>query len=659
MTAEFESLGSASGAVAATLLLLAAALGAGWLVVPGAKAGSRRVVEVWLIRAAVGLDLVGWLGVILGSLRLLGGRAPLILLAGLAGLNVVPLWRRWLDRRAQVAGRGAASSAGRLPRWARLAIGVVGLITLGPALCFPTGWDELVYHHELPRRWQADGWPAVYFDLPYSGFPSLGEIVFWLATPLGGAIVPRLVSWLCWAGSLVLVYRLLVRRLAVRSAAALVAAFALSSAVLLVSANCYVESLLMLNFAAALVALADRRLLSSPWRRAMVLGILAGGAAAAKLTGLAVSVAIGAWYAGQLWWPPRTTEQGEEPRMARRTRIGGMLVDPCPSVLIRGCLISCVFLMFTAPFYLRPGVLTGDPFYPYFAWWFSGDPARVEMSRYHHELGARFGLHEAAAIVQAPVFLAFGEEVFDGSFGWQFLLVLVLAAMALRFIGNPRRRGLVIGPLGASIGLYLFWLATAQQARFAIPAVMTLLPLAAIGLRRVHGNSRTAVVALLMAASLFSAPWRTAGYYFGSCLAAAGLIHQSQYVNEMTDKVYLPLVKAIGERTPEDARLLLLFEHRSYYLPRRCLIGTPFFQERGFTPPEAFAEPAAIMKLLDRERITHVVVSKTPAGPDVLADWIDRTDPFIAALARCVSGGQLVPSWESERYVVFEVKSED
>jgi hypothetical protein len=91
-------------------------------------------------------------------------------------------------------------------------------------------------------------------------------------------------------------------------------------------------------------------------------------------------------------------------------------------------------------------------------------------------------------------------------------------------------------------------------------------------------------------------------------------------------------------------------------LPRPYVIGTPFFQEGPFTPPERFTDSATILEVLEKERVTHVIVPTAPAGPDVLPQWISRTDPFFAALANCMQGGQLTPVWQSDRYVLLQVK---
>src|SRR5205823_4430591 len=183
-------------------------------------------IHVELLRIAVGLNLTGFAGMVLGTQRLLGSGGSVGLLLFLAFLAVVLVSREWIGRVA-VAKR-AHSTHSRFP-WLVVPVVALVCVTLGPALCYPTGWDELVYHNVLPRRWLADGWPAFYSDLPYSGFPSLGEILFWLMAPIEGVIAPRLLTWTCWIIGLGLMYRLLRLRTDRTSAAAITLAFAVSS----------------------------------------------------------------------------------------------------------------------------------------------------------------------------------------------------------------------------------------------------------------------------------------------------------------------------------------------------------------------------------------------------------------------------------------------
>jgi hypothetical protein len=207
--------------------------------------------------------------------------------------------------------------------------------------------------------------------------------------------------------------------------------------------------------------------------------------------------------------------------------------------------------------------------------------------------------------------------------------------------------------------LYLFWFFTAQQARFALPAVLSVMPLATLGLKRLHGRQRTLALAVLLAMVVFSAPWRTAGRYVGSWMTVTGVIKTVEYLKISIDdkqSEYSQLTEAIFEHTPSDARLMLFFEHRSFYLPRNCVIGTPFFQEQCFTPPEPFTDSARFMEDLARERITHVVMADRPAGPDRADAWHDRLAPFLAGLQTCIEQGKLRVVWQSERYALLTVE---
>jgi hypothetical protein len=189
---------------------------------------------------------------------------------------------------------------------------------------------------------------------------------------------------------------------------------------------------------------------------------------------------------------------------------------------------------------------------------------------------------------------------------------------------------------------------------------LVVMTLAATGLHGLRGKHRRWALALLLMATATSLPWRTAGHYVGSWMAVLGIVSATDYVDIGTgttrDRYYVPLIRAIREHTPQDARLMLLFEHRGFYLPRTCIIGTPFFQEAGFTPPEGFGDAGRVMALFSRERISHVVISRFADGPDRLADWINRVEPLDAALIECQKTGRLHLIWESDRYLLLEVR---
>lgn len=409
MNPELESFGSISRAVGAVAVLLAAASGIGDLLVRLIANVVRRAVELELLRITVGLNLLALTAVVLGFTRLLAGTHSLWLLGALSLLNLSRVWsycrgqrsgsttklrRDWFGGEGRERGRTkhaalqvACSRAGaslrsapsyplaarligsrkRLP-WGGVGALTLAVLTLGPALCYPTGWDELAYHEVLPRRWLADGSLTFYSDLPYSAFPSLSEILFWLMAPIESVIAPRLLVWICWILGLGFLYLLLRRRLASGSSAIVTLVVAISDTMLMISANCYVETLLMMNVAATLLAVelrTQQNAAGDRWTTPAILAVLAGGAAAVKLTGLAAAALPILWYAGQAW------------RNHSRWRAAAW------SCAVYSIVTPCVFV----PFYLRSWLATGNPFYPYLAEWFTTDPVRLDLSRYHHAIG--------------------------------------------------------------------------------------------------------------------------------------------------------------------------------------------------------------------------------------------------------------------------------
>ncbi len=162
---------------------------------------------------------------------------------------------------------------------------------------------------------------------------------------------------------------------------------------------------------------------------------------------------------------------------------------------------GCVAL----PFYLRPWLLTGDPVYPYYAQWFSADPARAEMSQYHHALGSSFGIHGWIGLVFGPIFLAFDRQLYDGDFGWQSPILLGLAIFAVFRCG---KRHQLLASLISAVVLFAFWFLTAQQARFLIPAAVLVAVAGAQGLRAQNIRWRVGVWVLIFLGVFTVIAWR-------------------------------------------------------------------------------------------------------------------------------------------------------
>ena len=134
---------------------------------------------------------------------------------------------------------------------------------------------------------------------------------------------------------------------------------------------------------------------------------------------------------------------------------------------------------------------------------------------------------------------------------------------------------------------------------------------------------------------------------------------RADYVHNLTDGVYLPVVQAIAACTPPGARIMLLFEHRGLYIPRTYTIGTPFFQAGPLTPPERFTDGQRILEVLRQNRITHVVMTRMPAGPDHAPDGPSGNDSCCTGCTSAYSGagctssgnGNVICCWKYVEHV--------
>ena len=351
-------MGSIPLAVLAVAWLMFAGWGAGRLLRIILRELEAKNVAHEIIYLVAGLHLVAMCGVCLGIAGALGGSRSLILLGTFSLLGIgVNGWSKPRIRLLTSDFRFRSVKMGR----AWMFVAPLALFTFGPAVNYPAGWDELVYHSVLPRRWLSDAWPAFYVDIPYSGFPSLVEILCWLAAPIESLVTSRLLTWICWMLGLVLTYVVLRRSGDQTTAILLVMALAASQTSLMISANCYVEAFQLMDLLAIFVMLDNSSKRDVPSRliaHSILLGILVGGSAAVKLTGAITIIIPLTWY---LWIG-----------MTDR-RVAVRLPIYCGTIILASLLVAM-------PFYVRTWMFAGNPFYPYFADWFSNDARVLETS---------------------------------------------------------------------------------------------------------------------------------------------------------------------------------------------------------------------------------------------------------------------------------------
>lgn len=182
------------------------------------------------------------------------------------------------------------------------------------------------------------------------------------------------------------------------------------------------------------------------WGSLAVAGVLAGGAAGMKYVGLlvALSLALGAALVAR-----------------RRLGLRPVLAFALPAVAV------------AAPWYVKNGVLTGDPLYPLLLGGLNAD-AEAAVDATLRGYGHGRGPVDALLL---PFRLLTDADAFDRG---DFVTPLFLAFAPLALL-DSRRRPLAAATWSAALLYIGAWFVTTQQARFLVPLMPALSVLAALG----------------------------------------------------------------------------------------------------------------------------------------------------------------------------------
>ena len=487
--------------------------------------------------------------------------------------------------------------------------GAILLAYAGFTFTYPGGWDECVYQFAVPRRWAESGNLSVLGDIPYSGFPSLPQILYVPIFSAGGVMGIRLFTFFCQcilaAGTIPLFRG---RRI---EAAFVLSAFLLAPVTVSGFCHSYAELFLSLNLLAGLRCFP----VSGDRRASLLSGFFAGAMAAVKLSGVLPAGCL-------LLWRLLRTPRGE--------RLRG-----CIPFLAAGALFALVF-------YARPLAETGNPCHPYLAGIFS--PEHAAMSEYHHRLGRdRFGYDNAGigflrsfADLSPPN----SSKVFDGTFGLPFLLWLAaLAGLLLRLLRHRHSRTWI--PL-LFFPLFLFyagWYLSSPQTRFLVPGALLAVPSCLLLLRILPRRRRFRFLCLLLLCALVSVPLKTFGYLGKNWRQAVSGSEQNQLdlLFGRTGDDYLPACAML--RGQNEGVLLLLFEQRTLYMPSCARVGTPLFQDRyltgGLSADELYGE-------FVRSGVRTVYFRLPVNDPDLLPSMLKLYPVVRASLFELVEQKKLV-----------------
>ena len=147
--------------------------------------------------------------------------------------------------------------------------------------------------------------------------------------------------------------------------------------------------------------------------------------------------------------------------------------------------------------------------------------------------------------------------------------------------------------LGALAVGYVFWALTSPQTRFLYPLLFPVALVVAESSRTME-KRKSGLLALLLALAVVASAGiypRLCHYWTAWRLLPLSQTAPARFLALATkDPAYFNTLKLLGTAAPEHARVLLLFERRSLYVPRNFEHGTPLFQEARLTPPPQTAE---------------------------------------------------------------------
>jgi hypothetical protein len=511
----------------------------------------------------------------------------------------------------------------------------------------PYIWDELTYHIALPFRWIDAGSLAVFRDNPFSGFPALPQLLFLLGCRSGGILFPRLLVWISYLFLFTAIY--VYFKIYARHFLALFMTFMFIASPLLINMmrSTYVEVFIMFNMLAALLLIRETE---KSWKSIFLCGLLSGGIVATKLTGIGVAAIVFIF----LWSKYQKIFIAKRKALFIYFTLGGI----------------CMAL----PFYLRPWILTGNPFYPFLAGWFGGSEAEVLVAKYHYLMAnSHFGLRSVFGFFTVFILVAFDGRSFDGMIlGWTFIAFIILGILWLRNLrteGKEYSRIKIYLP-AAIIFYYIFWFMTSQQTRFLQPLLFLVLLVALHGIRLFNLKWQKNIVMILMliwsgcflyppvsgysigssnwlAVRHFSMAWRGLRYFPG---------HTVEFLRAaVRDPGYIESMTAIAGKTPPGSRIMLLYERRGLYCPRPYVICTPYWQEKYNTPPPL--TPELFYKSLVKNKIQYVLLGGSRRNPDELGgEYLESKKEFLNKVKYLVSNKKLTIIWGRDEYLLFMVK---
>lgn len=631
----------ASIAVWIAITWLGAALG--WRVTGRALVDEAPAVRLVVV-TGLGLGLLSLLTLGLGLVGLLRSVVAWGLIIGLGIVLRRDLQMVLVDLRAALGQTWPfPRPAGGFQRWLAiyvvLSLGLTFLMVLAP----PTGWDALVYHLTGPRLFVEAGRVTHSVDLPYLGFPQLGEMQFVLGMLLVGDGVAALLHFGYGLMALVITAALAWRTFGENTAWPAAALLLSVPSLLSLMGRAYVDVTLLFYATAAFYAFTRWRELRSGMgtRWLWLIGAFCGFSLGVKYTAIAMPLALGL----SLLWTSR--RDGLRAALGRLAQVAGITV------------------LFALPWLAENWLTTGNPVYPFFfpgvywdtwrAWWYD---------RPGTGLACKAPWRLLIAPLEATVLGTEGGEPYDATIGPLLLAVTPLLIVVWRDLKGQERAmaGHLLFFFGLNYGLWLVGLARSAllvQTRLLLPVFGVVAVLGAVSLDRLTSLRRPqlavdwlarAVVGLTLGLLLFST--FTNFLRVNPLPVALGLESRRDYLARRLGTYHLAM-EAVNA-LPPDSRVVFLWEPRSYACQVDCWPDA--LLDRFLHLTYLYPDADAIATAWAETGVTHVLLFNLGMEVIIGDEFDPVTPPDLEIMGELQSSRMEEVSRFGEAYILYSLK---
>lgn len=572
---------------------------------------SLRLHERLIWGAGLGVGFLSLLTLALGLCGLVGANHRAIAPAILLVCAAVGAWRLLqAAKQPHTDDRSRGFNAWVLPSIA-VFVGLIMLVAVNPpGLLWAEeggGYDVLEYHLQLPKEYYENGAIDYLPHNVYANMPSAAEMLYLFCNLITGHPIEGWPAAKCLnallALALIAAGGLAARQMNPRATNYGALLTASTGWLVYLSGVAYVENGLMLTGMLAMAALLrgaredDER---GRGRWTLLAGVLAGLSCGFKYTGLVMvlaPLAVAALIVARVGWPRR---------------------------IKHAVLFAAVAMVTVSPWLIKNLVLTGNPVFPLANQAFGAFPPG-----FGPEQSARFDAGHQPSARDASIsgrFRLLWRHVLgdrDQRFG---PIIFALAAVAL-MVGRNRLTAALAVVMLVQLGVWMF--ATHLYARFAVPLIIPLIPLAAAAMTLSFARI---LIPLLLAGVAFNLAMTYRLYDEHVPRTTDGQRFSLEGAVDIFIEGKMPGFEYIGSmnaNVPRDGRVLLVGDARPFYSKVSVDYCVVFNQDRFVEMVETCSSLDEVMVWLRAKGYTHILVHwaeiarlKTTYG---FSEWITIT----------------------------------